>query len=210
MDAFGDVLYNLYGSTEVAWATVATPQDLREAPATAGRPPRGTTVRLYDASDREVVEPGRPGRIFVTSEMVFEGYTNGTRKSVVDGLTSSGDIGHFDAEGRLFVDGREDEMVVSGGENVFPREVEDVVARLDGVQDVAVIGVDDERFGRRLRAFVVLGPEAQLSPADVQEHVRANLARFKVPRDVVFLDELPRTATGKVLKRELGALSPTL
>jgi fatty-acyl-CoA synthase len=210
MDVFGDVLYNLYGSTEVAWATVATPQDLRDAPATAGRPPHGTVVRLYDGDDREVVEAGRPGRIFVGSEMVFEGYTNGSRKSVIDGLTSSGDIGHLDADGRLFVDGREDEMIVSGGENVFPREVEDVVAVLDGVQDVAVVGDDDERFGQRLRAFVVLAPGAQLSADDVREHVRANLASFKVPRDIVFLARLPRTATGKVLKRELEALSPTL
>ncbi|MEY2513477.1 MAG: fatty-acyl-CoA synthase [bacterium] len=208
MDAFGDVLYNLYGSTEVAWATVATPQDLRHAPGTAGRPPHGTVVRLYDRDDRELVEPGAVGRIFVGSEMVFDGYTNGTRKPVIDGLTSSGDIGHLDGEGRLFVDGREDEMIVSGGENVFPREVEDAVATLDGVQDVAVIGVDDERFGRRMRAFVVLVEGAQLSAADVQEHVRAKLASFKVPRDVVFLAELPRTATGKVLKRELERADP--
>ncbi|MDX6677604.1 MAG: fatty-acyl-CoA synthase [Solirubrobacteraceae bacterium] len=210
MDVFGDVLYNLYGSTEVAWATVATPQDLRAAPATAGRPPLGTVVRLYDDAGDEVVAPGRPGRIFVGSEIVFDGYTNGTRKTVIDGLTSSGDIGHLDAEGRLYVDGREDEMIVSGGENVFPREVEDVVARLEGVRDVAVVGVDDERFGRRLRAFVVRAPGALLTADEVQEHVRANLARFKVPRDVVFVDALPRTATGKVLKRELGSLSTTL
>src|SRR5204863_324467 len=163
MDAFGDILYNLYGSTEVAWATVATAQDLRDAPGTAGRPPYGTVVRLYGADDREVVEPGVAGRIFVGSEMVFDGYTNGSRKAVIDGLTSSGDIGHLDAEGRLFVDGREDEMIVSGGENVFPREVEDIVATLEGVQDVAVVGVDDERFGRRLQAFVVLADGAQLS-----------------------------------------------
>jgi fatty-acyl-CoA synthase len=207
MDVFGDVLYNLYGSTEVAWATVATPQDLRDAPATAGRPPRGTVVRLYDADDREVVQAGRPGRIFVTSENVFDGYTGGGGKPVLDGLTSSGDIGHLDAEGRLFVDGREDEMIVSGGENVFPGEVEDVVARLAGVRDVAVVGVDDERFGQRLRAFVVLAAGAQVDASDVQRHVRANLASFKVPRDVVFLPELPRTATGKVLKRELATLS---
>jgi acyl-CoA synthetase (AMP-forming)/AMP-acid ligase II len=207
MDVFGDVLYNLYGSTEVAWATVATPQDLRDAPATAGRPPRGTVVRLYDADDREVVQAGRCGRIFVTSEIVFDGYTGGGGKPVLDGLTSSGDLGHFDAEGRLFVDGREDEMIVSGGENVFPGEVEDVVARLAGVRDVAVVGVDDERFGQRLRAFVVLGAGVQVDASDVRRHVRANLASFKVPRDVVFLPELPRTATGKVLKRELATLS---
>ena len=203
MDAFGDVLYNLYGSTEVAWATVATPQDLREAPGTAGRPVRGTIVRLYDAAGREVA-PGEPGRIFVGNEMVFDGYTDGGSKPARGGLLASGDVGHFDEAGRLFVDGRVDEMIVSGGENVFPREVEDLVARLDGVEDVAVIGVKDERFGERLKAFVVVADGATLSEGDVKDHVRHGLATFKVPREVVFLDELPRNATGKVLKRELA------
>jgi acyl-CoA synthetase (AMP-forming)/AMP-acid ligase II len=203
MDAFGDVLYNLYGSTEVAWATIATPADLRAAPGTAGRPPRGTVVRVLGPDDREVA-PGETGRIFVGNELVFDGYTGGGGKPSVDGLLGSGDLGHFDAEGRLFVDGRDDEMIVSGGENVFPREVEDVVARLDGVEEVAAIGVVDERFGQRLKAFVVRSPGAELSEQDIREHVRSQLARFKVPREVAFVDELPRNAVGKVLKRELA------
>ncbi|HWC26150.1 MAG TPA: acyl-CoA synthetase [Solirubrobacteraceae bacterium] len=203
MDAFGDVLYNLYGSTEVAWATVATPEDLRAAPGTAGRPPRGTVVRLFDAGGR-AVGPGETGRIFVGSELVFEGYTGGGGKPDIDGLLSSGDVGHFDEHGRLFVDGRDDEMIVSGGENVFPREVEDAIATLDGVEEVAAVGVQDAEFGQRLRAFVVLRAGAKVGEQDVKAHVRANLARFKVPRDVVFVDELPRNATGKVLKRELS------
>ncbi len=202
MDTFGDVLYNLYGSTEVAWATIATPADLRAAPGTAGSPPRGTVVRLYDAAGAEV-GPGETGRIFVGNELVFDGYTGGGGKAVIDGLLCTGDVGHFDEEGRLFVDGRDDEMIVSGGENVFPREVEDTIAALDGVEEVAAVGVEDERFGRRLCVFVVRRAGASLTEHDVKEHVRANLARFKVPRDVVFLEELPRTATGKVLKREL-------
>ena len=203
MDTFGDVLYNLYGSTEVAWATIATPADLRAAPGTAGRPPRGTVVRLFDAMDREV-GAGETGRIFVGSEMAFEGYTGGGGKAKIEGLMSSGDVGHFDADGRLFIDGRDDEMIVSGGENVFPREVEDLVAGLDGVDEVAMIGVPDDDFGQRLRAFVVVSAGATVSEADVKEHVKANLARFKVPRDVIFLDALPRNATGKILKRELA------
>ena len=206
MDTFGDVLYNLYGSTEVAWATVATPEDLRAAPGTAGRPPRGTVVRLYDADGREVA-PGETGRIFVGNELCFEGYSGGGDKALIDGLMSSGDVGHFDENGRLFVDGRDDEMIVSGGENVFPREVEDTIARLDGVEEVAAIGMPDPDFGQRLKAFVVLRDSATLSEQDVKAHVKANLARYKVPRQVVFLDELPRNVTGKVLKRELTELA---
>ncbi len=203
MDTFGDVLYNLYGSTECAWATIATPADLRAAPGTAGRPPRGTVVRLYDAGGREV-SPGETGRIFIGSELAFDGYTGGGGKEIVDGLMCSGDVGHFDEDGRLFVDGRDDEMIVSGGENVFPREVEDAISLLDGVEEVAAIAVDDADFGQRLRAFVVVRGAAAVTEQDVKAHVKARLARFKVPRDVVFVDELPRNATGKVLKRELA------
>jgi fatty-acyl-CoA synthase len=204
MDRFGDTIYNLYGSTEVAYATVATPADLRAAPGTAGRPPRGTVVRLYDDAGREVPQ-GEVGRIFVGNQMAFEGYTGGGNKEAIDGLLSSGDVGHFDEAGRLFVDGRDDEMIVSGGENVFPREVEDLLADHDAVVEVAVIGVEDEEFGQRLKAFVVIANDADVSEDDLKAHVKANLAAFKVPREIEFLDELPRNATGKVLKRELRA-----
>lgn len=204
MDRFGDVLYNLYGSTEVAWATIASPQDMRAAPGCAGKPPRGTVVRLYDDAGRPVQE-GEAGRIFVGNEMAFEGYTGGGGKDVIDGLMSTGDVGHLDADGRLFVDGRDDEMIVSGGENVFPREVEDLLADHPGVVEAAVIGVPDEGWGERLRAFVVLEPGAKAPGEDaLKAHVKKNLAAYKVPREVVYLDELPRNATGKVLKRELA------
>jgi acyl-CoA synthetase (AMP-forming)/AMP-acid ligase II len=202
MDHFGENLYNLYGSTEVAWATIATPRDLRDAPGTAGRPPRGSVVRIYDADGRPV-EPGESGRIFVGNEVRFEGYTGGGGKDELDGLLSSGDVGHFDAAGRLFIDGRDDDMIVSGGENVFPSEVEDLLHGHDAVADVAVLGVDDERFGQRLKAVIVRRDGAQLSAKDVQDYVKSNLAGYKSPRDVSFVDELPRTSTGKVLKREL-------
>jgi fatty-acyl-CoA synthase len=206
MDAFGDVLYNLYGSTEVAWATIATPQDLRAAPGTAGRPPLGTVVKLLDPEGCEV-PMGQRGRIFAANEMVFDGYTGGGGKEIVGGLMSTGDMGHFDAAGRLFVDGRDDEMIVSGGENVFPREVEDLLAKHEQVEEAAVIGVEDDEFGQRLKAFVVPRADAELSEEDIKEYVKRNLARFKVPREVVFVAELPRNATGKVLKRELSAAS---
>ena len=204
MDALGDVLYNLYGSTEVAWATIATPQDLRAAPGTAGRPPMGTVVKLLDSDGREAAS-GEGGRIFVANEMVFEGYTDGGGKEIVRGLMSTGDVGRFDAAGRLFVDGRDDEMIVSGGENVFPREVEDLLADHEQIEEAAVVGVSDERFGQRLKAFVVAHEDAELDEETVKAYVKANLARYKVPREVVFLEQLPRNATGKVLKRELSA-----
>ena len=202
MDTFGDNLYNLYGSTEVAWATIATPEDLRAAPGTAGIPPRGTVVKIVDQEGDGEVDEGDTGRIFVGNEMAFEGYTGGGGKDEYQGLLSSGDVGHFDEEGRLFIDGRDDEMIVSGGENVFPREVEDLLADHDGVKEVAVIGVDDDEFGQRLKAFVVTAG-GDPSEDELKKHVKSNLAGYKVPREIEFLDELPRNATGKVLKREL-------
>jgi fatty-acyl-CoA synthase len=203
MDAFGDILYNLYGSTEVAWATIATPEDLRAAPGTAGRPPRNTIVKLFDENGKEV-PPGETGRIFVGNEMQFEGYTGGGNKEMIDGLMSSGDVGHFDEGGRLFVDGRDDEMIVSGGENVFPREVEDLLSDHPQIDEAAVIGVEDEKFGQVLKAFVVTSNGGSLTEDEVRKHVKSNLANYKVPKHVVFLDELPRNQTGKVLKKELA------
>ncbi len=202
MDHFGENLFNLYGSTEVAWASIATPQDLRAAPGTAGRTPRGTIVRIYD-DDGNAVEAGQSGRIFVGNDMQFEGYTGGGGKDVIDGLMSSGDVGHFDDEGRLFIDGRDDDMIVSGGENVFPGEVEDLLSGHDAIAEAAVFGVDDEKFGQRLKAVVVKRKGKKITEDEVKKYVKSNLADFKVPRDVEFMSELPRTSTGKVLKREL-------
>jgi acyl-CoA synthetase (AMP-forming)/AMP-acid ligase II len=203
MNCVGENLYNLYGSTEVAWATIATPQDLREAPGTAGRPPRGTIVRLYDEDGNLVTEQGATGRIFVGNDMQFEGYTGGGGKDVIDGLMSSGDVGHFDEKGRLFIDGRDDDMIVSGGENVFPSEVEELLAKHKDIVEATVFGVDDEKFGQRLKAVVVKRGSAKLTEDAVKKYVKENLAGYKVPREVSFVKELPRTSTGKVLKREL-------
>ena len=209
MDHFGDVLYNLYGSTEVAWATIATPEDMRAAPGTAGRPPRGTVVKIY-SEDGQELGPCETGRIFVGNEMLFEGYTGGGNKDVLDGLMATGDVGHFDRGGRLFVDGRDDEMIVSGGENVFPRELEDLLHDHPGVEEVAVIGVPDEKFGQRLKAFVVAAKGSKKpSEAELKAYVKSNLAGYKVPREIAFLGELPRNATGKIVKRELAEDDPT-
>ncbi|SFI91721.1 acyl-CoA synthetase [Amycolatopsis sacchari] len=202
--AFGDVIHNLYGSTEVAVATVATPEDWRRAPGTVGRSPVGCRVALYDSAGQRITEPGVTGRVFVGSGLSFHGYTDGRQKEMIDGLLSTGDVGHFDENGLLFIDGRDDEMIVSGGENVFPVEVENLLVERPDVLEAAVIGVPDEQFGQRLKAFVVRAEGSDLDAETVREYVKSNLARYKVPRDVEFVEQLPRNATGKVLRTELA------
>lgn len=201
MDAFGPVLYSLYGSTEVAWVAIAGPDHLRADPDTAG--PLVADVRLLSEDDREV-RSGETGRIFVRNSMLFEGYTGGGGKAVVDGFMSTGDVGHLSPRGWLHVEGREDDMIVSGGENVFPQEVEGVLMHHPAVADAACVGVPDVEFGQRLVAFVVRRPGETLTVDEARAFVRENLARYKVPRDVSFVAELPRTTTGKVLRRVLA------
>jgi acyl-CoA synthetase (AMP-forming)/AMP-acid ligase II len=201
MDAFGDVVYNLYGSTEVAYATVASPADLREAPGTAGRLLAGTTIKLVDGSGVEVA-PGEVGRIYVGNPLLFTGYTGGEDRDRLGDLMASGDLGRFDQQGRLFVEGRDDEMIVSGGENVFPAEVEDLLSDHPAVREAAVVGVDDEKMGQRLVAYVVQNGMPIVAD-ELKAHVKDRLARHKVPRDIHFIDALPRNETGKVVKRTL-------
>lgn len=202
MDAYGDVLYNLYGTTEASWASIATPAELRRAPGTAGRPPHGTRIAVLDPAGTPL-PPGRVGRLFIGNEMLFDGYTSGTGRESRHGLLSTGDLGYLDADGLLHVAGREDDMIVSGGENVFPAEIENLLADVPQVREVAVVGVPDAEYGQRLAAYLVLRDGATLDAEAVREHVRRHRARFCVPRDVVFLDALPRNATGKVVPRDL-------
>ncbi|MGW2661599.1 AMP-binding protein [Nocardia tengchongensis] len=202
LDAFGDVLYNVYGSTEVSWATVATPEDLRTSPMTAGRPPLGTRIAILGV-DRKPVAIGVTGRIYVGNEMLFDGYVNAVPPEENDGLLDSGDLGYLDASGRLFVSGRDDEMIISGGANVFPRPVEEALAQLPEVSEVAVVGVADRDLGQRLAAFVVTRDGSGLDPDTVRQYIRTRLGRGSVPRDVAFVEDLPRGETGKVLKRLL-------
>jgi acyl-CoA synthetase (AMP-forming)/AMP-acid ligase II len=196
MDEFGDNLYNLYGSTEVAWAAIATPEDLRAAPGTSGPPAPGTTIKILD-DDKNDVEAGETGEIFVANDMLFEGYTGDEEdEEMVDGHMTTGDLGHLDEEGRLFVEGRSDNMIVSGGENVYPEEVQETLEEHQSVSEAAVIGVDDEEFGERLKAFVV--KEGDVSEDELKSHVKEKLAKYKVPREIEFIDELPRKPQGKV------------
>lgn len=204
MDEFGDVIYNNYNATEAGMIATATPADLRAAPDTAGKPAMGTEIRIFD-DDFHDIPTGEVGRIFVKNSTQFDGYTSGNTKDFHDGYMSSGDIGRLDEAGRLFVVGRDDEMIVSGGENVYPIEVEKTLAKHADVAEATVLGVDDEQFGQRLVAFVVLTDGATVNPDDLKAHVRENLANYKVPREITILDELPRGSTGKILRNELIA-----
>ena len=202
MDRFGDVIYNNYNATEAGMIATATPRDLRAAPDTAGRPAEGTEIRILDAELHEL-PVGEVGSIYVRNSTQFDGYTSGQTKEFHEGFMCSGDVGYVDDAGRLFVVGRDDEMIVSGGENVYPIEVEKTLAAHDDVAEAAVLGVDDEKFGQRLEAFVVLRPGAAATPEELKQHVREHLANFKVPRAITVLDELPRGTTGKISRKEL-------
>ena len=202
MDRFGDVIYNNYNATEAGMIATATPRDLRAAPDTAGRPAEGTEIRILDAELHEL-PVGEVGSIYVRNSTQFDGYTSGQTKAFHEGFMCSGDVGYVDDAGRLFVVGRDDEMIVSGGENVYPIEVEKTLAAHDDVAEAAVLGVDDEKFGQRLEAFVVLRPGAAATPEELKQHVREHLANFKVPRAITVLDELPRGTTGKISRKEL-------
>ncbi|MDM4142495.1 MULTISPECIES: acyl-CoA ligase FadD12 [Mycobacterium] len=208
MDAFGDVIYNNYNATEAGMIATATPEDLRAAPDTAGRPAGGTEIRILDPEFNEL-PTGEVGSIYVRNNTQFDGYTSGSTKDFHAGFMSSGDVGYLDEAGRLFVVGRDDEMIVSGGENVYPIEVEKTLAAHPDVAEAAVIGVDDEQYGQRLAAFVVLETGATLdagaAPEALKQHVRENLANYKIPREITVLDELPRGSTGKILRADLQA-----
>ena len=205
MDDFGPVLYNLYGSTEVAWATIAQPDDLLAAPGTVGRPPPHTQLAILDEAGHPL-PTGATGHIFVAHEMLFEGYTDPTKdRRRIQGMLSPGDLGHLDEQGRLYIDSREDDMIVSGGENVYPGQVEEVLRQHPDIGDAVVLGVDDEKFGQRLVAFVIPRPGSGLTDDDVISFSRENLARFKVPREVHLREDFPRNALGKVLRRDLHA-----
>jgi len=203
MDAYGDVLYNLYGSTEVGIGSLATPQELRRFPETVGRPVAGCPVRIYNRHDRPV-GPRVTGRIFVGGGLASDGYTSGGGKTVIDGMTSTGDMGYLDEDGRLYIVGREDDMIVSGGENVYPRALENALAAHPEVAENAVVGVADEQFGKRLIAFVVPREDSSVDEPVLREYLRGRVSRFEQPRDINIVSSIPRNPAGKVVRRELS------
>lgn len=202
MEAFGPCLYNLYGSSETGFGAIASPDDLKAAPGTVGFAPADTEIRVLSPEGQPLLA-GQVGRVFSKTGMAFSGYVGGGNKEVLDGFMSTGDLGHLDATGRLFIDGRADDMIISGGENVFPVEVEEVLAGHPAVAEVAVVGVPDEQHGQRLRAFVVLRAGETADDESLRAYLKDRVARFKVPRDFVFLAALPRNAIGKVVRKEL-------
>ncbi|POX90206.1 acyl-CoA synthetase [Mycobacterium kansasii] len=204
MDTFGDILYNAYGSSEVGICAFATPADLRAAPETVGRPIVGTPVGILDATGSPV-GPQVIGRVFVGGGLPVDTYTGGGTKDVVDNMTNSGDMGYFDKAGRLFIIGRQDDLIISGGENVYPRAVENALAEHPGVIDNAVVGVPDEQFGQRLAAFVVPRPGSDVDAAVIREYLKNKVSRAEQPRDVYIVTAIPRSPLGKVLRRELPA-----
>jgi acyl-CoA synthetase (AMP-forming)/AMP-acid ligase II len=203
MEEYGDVLYNLYGSTEVGIGSLATPLELRHAPETVGRPIAGCPLRILDKTGRPV-GPRVTGRIFVGGALGSDGYTGGGGKATVDGFTSTGDMGYLDNAGRLYIVGREDDMIVSGGENVYPRALENALSAHPDVAETAVVGVPDEQFGRRLAAFVVPRPSGDVNESVLREYLKGKVSRFEQPRDIRIVDSIPRNPAGKVLRKELA------
>ncbi|MCZ7684319.1 MAG: AMP-binding protein [Sandaracinaceae bacterium] len=206
IEEMGHVLYNFYGATETGLNTIATPEELLRSPGTIGHAIEGNDIRLLDEAGREV-PPGETGELWVKNAMLVAGYhadEQATKASMREGYFSVGDLAHRDANGLYHLDGRKRDMIITGGVNVYPAEVEEILHRHPQVSEVAVIGVPDEEWGERVRAFVV-PREGGIDEADLVAWSKRHLAGPKVPRDVRVVDELPKNPTGKVLKRELRA-----
>lgn len=205
---FGPVVCNFYGSTEAGLTSIATGPELAIRPDTAGRPAIGARVRILDDNDNDV-PPGVVGRIHTAQELTFTGYMASSRDKfrTVDGLLEIGDLGRIDEDGFLYVCGRSDDMVIKGGENTFPREVDEVLGALDGVEDLHTVGVNNTRtLLAELHTFVIRKKNdagAALDPEEMRQVVRESLAEHSVPEHIHFVEDLPRNATGKVVPRLL-------
>ncbi|MEO8875498.1 MAG: AMP-binding protein, partial [Polyangiaceae bacterium] len=205
MDQFGDIVFNFYGATETGLVTLGKPGDLRSTPATIGRPVPGNDIRLLDEAGNEVPN-GEVGELYVKSTLLVSGYhkdDGATNDSMKQGYFSVGDLARVDRDGKYFIEGRKRDMIISGGVNVYPAEVEGVLEEHPGIGEVAVIGVEDSEWGERVEAYVAPKAGVTLDEGEIKLWVRARLSGPKVPRTYIFVDALPRNPTGKVLKREL-------
>jgi acyl-CoA synthetase (AMP-forming)/AMP-acid ligase II len=194
LNELGPVLFNLYGSSEAGLVALALPETLRKAPGCVGQPLPGNRVRLLDHSGTEVAL-GETGRILVKGPFVL--------KPGEDGWRETGDLGRLDPLGNLYICGRVDSMLVSGGENVYPHEVEQLLQSHESIAEVALLAVPDAEFGQRMVAAVVTRPNADLQEAQLKEWLRKRLERFKMPRRIHFLTQIPRNPLGKVDRKEL-------
>ncbi len=205
MAVFGPTLWNFYGATETGLVTMAGPQDHLARPGTIGRALRGNTIRLVDDAGHDV-PCGEVGELYARNTTLMSGYHDdaaATSAAELDGYYSVGDLGRVDADGYYYLESRKHDMVISGGVNIYPREIEDHLHAHPAILEAAVVGVPDPEWGETLRAYVVLRDGFELTEPELVDYCRRELADFKRPRSVVFLAELPRNPTGKVLKRDL-------
>lgn len=203
-------LWEIYGSSELGSNTVMDPEGHWGRPESCGRPVEGVEIQLRDESGEPVVLPYHQGVLWVRSDFAsgFEGYEGdpiATSASIDGEWRSVGDIAYFDQDGYYYISDRAKDMIVSGGINVYPAEVEAVIDSFPGVMECCVIGVPDDTWGERVHAVVVAKPGADLSASEILAHCRAHLASHKIPRDIDFVGELPHTLSGKILKREVRA-----
>jgi len=201
-------LHELYGSTEAGIVTNCRPADVLRKPGSVGPPWFMTEVRVV-GDDGATVAPGGTGELFSRSPYLMNGYLNdpeGTAAcTTADGFLTSGDVVRVDEDNYIYIVDRKKDLIISGGTNIYPREIEDVLVKHPSVRDVAVVGLPNETYGEEVAAFVVIAAGADAAAAALDAHCRASLASFKVPRRYEFVNALPRNAAGKVLKRELRA-----
>jgi len=206
----GVALVQVYGSTETCpIATYQKRADARRKIGSAGRPAAHCEVSIVDAAGNQL-GPGETGEILVRGPNVMAGYwqaPQATAAMLRDGWFHSGDMGHWDADGFLFVDGRRNEMIISGGENIYPAEIENVLIECDAIAEAAVVGRSDERWGEAVIAVVVPKAGMSLSRDEVLSLFEGRIARYKHPKDVVFIGEMPKTALGKVRKEDVRKLA---
>jgi len=205
-----DSLWEVYGSTELGVNCVLEPKDQLRKPGSCGKPAPGVAIRLLDADGNEVTGtgPGHPGELYVSSAAVFNEYykqPESYRAGMHDGFHTVGDIAYRDGDGYFYICDRKNDMIISGGMNIYPAEIEAALERHPGIFDVAVFGIPSAQWGEQVHAAVVLAPGASLSEADVIGYARRHLGGYKCPRSVSFTGELPRTGSGKLLKRQLRA-----